>query len=577
MKVSEYIAHFLYKNNVEFIFELSGGMITHLLDAIYLEGKIKIITMHHEQGASFAVDGFSRCSPNGIGVAMATSGPGATNLLTGIGSCYFDSVPSIFITGQVNQKEQKQDRQIRQLGFQETDIISMAKPITKKCFTINSQDEVPIVFEEALKIAKSGRPGPVLIDIPMNIQSQLIDITPDQVRLIERKEALLNTISDSFWDIFYADLNKSKHPLILIGRGLIISKGEKNLQTWCEKINTPLVTSLLGIGAIETNHILNAGMIGTYGNRWANHTLGNADLLIVIGSRLDIRQTGADIDSFMSNKKIYHIDIDVHEINNRLNNCISVPADANDFIEHAIKNLPSNGNFDNKEWIDTIQQLKNKWPDTNELKDIKGINPNLLIKKLSLKSEKAGVYTADVGSHQMWAAQSLRLLKNQIFITSGGMGAMGFSLPAAIGAHLATQKPVISISGDGGFQLNIQELQTIVRLNIPIKIVIINNRSLGMIRQFQDSYFKGRHQSTVWGYSAPDFEKLSTAYGIESYTIHNETEIEIGISKLWENEFSPFVLQVLVDSKTNVYPKIAFGRPITDMEPDFSSIEMEGT
>lgn len=576
MKVSEYLAKFLFINKVEFVFELSGGMITHLLDAIHRENNIKIITMHHEQGASFAVDGFSRCSSSGIGVAMATSGPGATNLLTGIGSCYFDSVPSIFITGQVNQKEQKGDKKIRQLGFQETDIIKMAEPITKKSFKVNSAQDIPQILKEAFKIALSDRPGPVLIDIPMNIQSQDIDVNENDIQLVLKKDAH-HDLSKSFWEEFYSDIKKSTKPLILAGRGSFISKSKSKIEQWTKQIDTPIVSSLLGIGIIDSENELNAGMIGTYGNRWSNISIGNCDLLIVLGSRLDIRQTGADIDSFMSNKKIYHIDIDIHEINNRLSNCISVNTDVLEFINQALNEIPQDIEFDNSDWKNAIKKLKSEWPDTEELSDIIGINPNNFIKKLSIKSDKSKVYTADVGSHQMWAAQSLRLNRDQVFITSGGMGAMGFSLPAAIGACLATKSPVISISGDGGFQLNIQELQTIVRLNLPIKIVILNNQSLGMIRQFQDSYFDGRHQSTVWGYSAPDFEKIAKAYGIDAYSIQDENEMDLGIEKLWADDTKPFLLQVKIDAKTNVYPKIAFGRPISDMEPFAKAIEMEGT
>jgi acetolactate synthase-1/2/3 large subunit len=576
MKVSEYLAKFLFINKVEFVFELSGGMITHLLDAIHRENNIKIITMHHEQGASFAVDGFSRCSASGIGVAMATSGPGATNLLTGIGSCYFDSVPSIFITGQVNQKEQKGDKKIRQLGFQETDIIRMAEPITKKSYKVNSAQDISQILKEAFKIALSDRPGPVLIDIPMNIQSQDIEVHENDIQLVHKEETQLD-LSKSFWDELYSDIKKSTKPIILAGRGAVISKSKSNIEQWSRQLDTPIVSSLLGIGIVDSENEYSAGMIGTYGNRWSNISIGNCDLLIVLGSRLDIRQTGADIESFMSNKKIYHIDIDIYEINNRLKNCISVNMDVSSFLNQALIEIPQDIQFDNSEWKNTIKKLKSEWPDTEELEDIVGINPNNFIKKLAIKSDKSKVYTADVGSHQMWAAQSLRLNRDQVFITSGGMGAMGFSLPAAIGACLATKSPVISISGDGGFQLNIQELQTIVRLNLPIKIVILNNQSLGMIRQFQDSYFDGRHQSTVWGYSAPDFEKIAKAYGIEAYSIQEENEIDLGIEKLWADDLKPFLLQVSIDAKTNVYPKIAFGRPITDMEPFVKAIEMEGT
>jgi acetolactate synthase-1/2/3 large subunit len=579
MKVSNIIAKFLYKNNVTHVFELSGGMITNLLDAISIEKKIEIITMHHEQGAAFAVDGFARSKNNGISVAFATSGPGATNLLTGIGSCFFDSVPAIFITGQVNQKEQKGDRKIRQLGFQETDIVSMAQPISKACFQIKSADEVIDILSKSFEIAISGRPGPVLIDIPMNIQSQDLNILNEDIKEVIIATNSNTELKEEFWKEFYKEINCAKKPLILSGRGIIVSNSVEKLIDFSRKTDIPIVYSLLGKIHNYEEEELNVGMIGTYGNRWANISIGESDLLIVLGSRLDIRQTGADIDSFMSNKKIYHIDIDENEINNRLSNCISIVDNASNFLERAIKNIPSDKSFNNQEWKNYITILKNKWSDVTELQNIIGINPNKFIEKLSkhVDSKNVGIYTADVGSHQMWVAQSLRLKTFQRFITSGGMGAMGYSLPAAIGAYFASKKVVVSISGDGGFQLNIQELQTIKRLNIPIKIIILNNQSLGMIRQFQDSYFDSRYQSTVWGYNAPNFEEISLAYGIKSFSIENEEEIEKGLSKMFEFLEEPFLLQVKIDLKTNVYPKIAFGRPISEMEPFAEPIEIEGT
>jgi len=577
MKVSVYIAKFLAKNNIKYIFEMSGGMITHLLDAIHKEGKINIISMHHEQSASFAADAYSRSCNEGLGVAMATSGPGATNLLTGMASCYFDSVPTIFITGQVNQKEQKGNKNIRQLGFQETDIISMAKPICKKCYLVESKDDIPSIFEEAIKIAFEGRQGPVLIDIPMNIQNEEIEIIENSITKIKYENLSHLQLDSIFWNDFYNAISKSKKPLILAGRGIIASRSEDLLTDFSKKTNIPVVSSLLGIGSMANDELLYVGMIGSYGNRWANLAIGDSDLILVLGSRLDIRQTGADVNFFNINKKIYHIDIDKNEINNRVKNCIPVDMDVSTFLQDALKNRPKES-MNNTDWIEKINSYKEDWKDTNELQNIEGINPNLFFKLLSEHTlNNTSVYLADVGSHQMWAAQSIRLKNNQKFITSGGMGAMGYSFPAAIGAYFASGKTVITISGDGGFQLNIQELQTIAHHNLPIKIIIINNNSLGMIRQFQDSYFEGRHQSTVWGYSAPNFEKIATAYEIDSATISEENEIEHGLQKLFEKPNSPFLLQVMVDSKTNVYPKIAFGKPINEMEPFSKPIDMEGT
>jgi len=560
------------------VFELSGGMITHMLDSLFELKKINIVTMHHEQAASFAADAYGRIK--GVpGVAMATSGPGATNLLTGIGSCYFDSSPAVFITGQVNIHEQKGDKGIRQLGFQETDIVSMAKPITKKTYKVEKAADIPAIFQDAFVVALSGRPGPVLIDIPMNIQREDIPVEVQDIIKIQKTLSLKDHIPEQLFIALAKDIISSKQPLILAGRGVSALENSMLFLEFVEKIKVPVVTSLLGLDCIPFNHPLRAGFIGSYGNRWANLAIGRSDMIIVIGSRLDIRQTGADVKAFKENRKIYHIDCEPSEINNRVSDCIPVLADVSQFLTQALKYYSTKFTFDEKKtWNNEISELKNKWIDTDELKDISGINPNKFIHLLSQKSAKSRSYIADVGSHQMWAAQSTELSKGQTFLTSGGMGAMGFALPAAIGASIALSKgSVVVISGDGGMQLNIQELETIVRNKLPIKIIILNNKSLGMIRQFQDSYFDSKYQSTVWGYSSPDFEKVANAYGIKAATISKEDEISNALDIMWKDDNSPFLLQVMIDGKANAYPKIAFGKPITEMEPFSKPSEMEGT
>ncbi len=577
MKAAYFIASFLKVQGISHVFELSGGMITHILDAIADIKGIDIITMHHEQGAAFAADGMARIS-NKPGVALATSGPGATNLLTGIASCYFDSSPAIFITGQVNPNEQRGTKAIRQLGFQETDIVSMALPIIKKAYRITSPEQLPGVFAEAYETAISGRPGPVIIDVPMDMQRA--EIEPGEIKIIERKKNTSTVLNDSFFQELKNDLEKSKRPLILAGRGVRASSSEKLFLTFLEKINIPLVTSLLGIDLLPYEHPLRIGFIGSYGNRWANMAIGHSDLIIVIGSRLDIRQTSANTADFKGNRTIYHIDCEEAEINNRVLGCKKVVADAEDFLNTANSFFSKNKiSASYLPWSEELHALKKQWPDTNELKDrVKGINPNIFLHQLSKHSSEAKSFVADVGSHQMWTAQSLELTSDQTFITSGGMGAMGFALPASIGICLANKnKPVVCIAGDGGFQLNIQELQTIVRNNLPVKIVILNNRCLGMIRQFQDSYFNGRYQSTFWGYNAPNFEAIAKAYTINSCTVNDETEIESGLQQLWSEPNTPFLLQVMVDPHTNVYPKIAYGHPITEMEPFAKPIQIEST
>jgi acetolactate synthase-1/2/3 large subunit len=572
MKVSDFIAEFLVKKGIKSVFELSGGMITHILDSLNQKTDIHIITMHHEQAAAFAAEGYARIT--GLpGIALATSGPGATNLLTGIGSCYFDSTPAVFITGQVNRHELKGDRGIRQLGFQETDIVAMATPITKACFQISDPNTIPIIFEQAFKIALEGRPGPVLIDIPMDVQR--IQIEPKYFEA-EKKEYL--AIDSIVIEHLIQDIKQAKRPLILAGRGIKAGNCQNFFNQFVEKTKVPVITTLLGLDTIAFDDFQRVGFIGSYGNRWANIAFGECDLLIVLGSRLDIRQTGADT-KFIENRKIYHIDCEKAEINNRIKGCEEIVADLNSFFNDFEKTASKHLFEFSEIWMNHINDLKIKWPDIKELEPV-GINPNVFMHSLSSYSKKAKAYLADVGSHQMWAAQSLELRKKQHFLTSGGMGAMGFSLPAGIGVSIAlNKKPIVVLIGDGCMQINIQELQTIVRNNLPIKIIIFNNNTLGMIRQFQDSYFESRYQSTYWGYSAPDFSKVALAYGIDSKTIEKMDEIENAVEWLWndENSNKPQLLQVMIDPHTNTYPKIAFGRPITDMEPFAKPIEMEGT
>lgn len=572
MKASDFIAYFLEKKGVESVFELSGGMITHILDSLNQNTNIKIVTMHHEQAAAFAAEGYARIK--GLpGVALATSGPGATNLLTGIGSCFFDSTPAVFITGQVNTHEQKGDRDIRQLGFQETDIIAMATPITKACFLVNNPDDLEEVLENAFRIANEGRPGPVLIDIPMDIQRAQIN-----PQIIVNKDRSVTSISEGLIEDLINDIKTAKKPLILAGRGIKASDCQDYFNEFIELTQIPVITTLLGLDTISFNNQLRVGFVGSYGNRWANIAFGECDLLIVLGSRLDIRQTGADT-KFIENRKIYHIDCEPGEINNRVKGCVPILADLRDFFNQFSNSFPVKNFSLPIEWMDHINNLRKQWPDINELNP-QGINPNVFMHTLSQIGTAAKVYLADVGSHQMWAAQSLEILEDQHFLTSGGMGAMGFSLPAGIGACIALDnQPVVVIIGDGCMQINIQELQTIVRNNLKVKIIVLNNRTLGMIRQFQDSYFDSRYQSTYWGYSAPDFNKVAVAYGIDALTIENPDEITKAVSWLWsaENENKPQLLQVMIDPHTNTYPKIAFGKPITEMEPFSKPIEMEGT
>ena len=572
-KVTDYITSFLVAQGVTHVFEVIGGMTTHLVDSIYRDGKIRIISTHHEQAAVFAAEAMARIS--GVpGIAMATSGPGATNLLTGIGSCYFDSSPAIFFTGQVNRDEQKGNKTTRQLGFQETDIVRMAAPITKAAWCIQKPEEIPDLLINAFDLAVSGRPGPVLIDIPMDVQRATIEVQePSKVSLNISEDVDKETIED-----LIKSLHEAKRPLVLVGNGVRLSQSTDLFRQFIAEVKTPVVNSLMAVDSLPYKDIFRVGMIGTYGNRWANMALGRADLLLVLGSRLDIRQTGSDVDSFKSDRIIYHVDCDLAELNNRVKGCRTINADLNVFLSTI---LPMSKKYTfpyREEWISEIKEYKIKWPDTDELKKGKGINPNVFMNQLSTTSGLATAYITDVGQHQMWAAQSINLLSHQRYLTSGGMGAMGFALPAAIGASLACSKqPVVMIAGDGGFQINIQELQTLARNHLPVKMIILNNQCYGMVRQFQQSYFNERYQSTCWGYSAPDFVQVARAYGIQACTVENSSDVQDALKQLWRDPQSPFLLQVVIGTFDNAYPKIAFGRPLTEMEPLAKPVDMEGT
>jgi acetolactate synthase I/II/III large subunit len=570
LKVSDYVARFLHAQGVMTAFEVVGGTITHLVDSIHRHGKIRLLSTHHEQAAAFAADTMARMT--GVpGVAMATSGPGAVNLLTGIGSCYFDSSPALFITGQVNRREQKGNRCVRQLGFQETDIVAMASSITKASWRVESPEEIPSVFENGFTLSLSGRPGPVLLDIPMDVQGADISVeAPHRLsspRLAGPDPEIIQQL--------LAELSKARRPLILTGGGVRSACAIDLFKRFVEMVHVPVVNSLMAVDALPYNHPLRVGLIGTYGNRWANLAIGQSDFLLVLGSRLDIRQTGFDTDAFKGNRTIYHVDCEAGEINNRVTGCHGIVAHLRSFLI-SVEEASTRYSFPHhKDWQTEISELRRAWPDTKELRGIKGINPNELMHQLARSSRTSAAFVLDVGQHQMWASQSLDLGPDQRFLTSSGMGAMGFALPGAIGAVLACPgRPVVMIAGDGGFQLNIQELQTVVSNRLPIKMIIVDNKCYGMVRQFQQSYFEERYPSTCWGYSAPDFAQVARAYGISSYTVEDPSDVKNALDKMWSEPQTPFLLHLVVDRTANAYPKIAFGRPITEMEPFVKPVDL---
>jgi acetolactate synthase-1/2/3 large subunit len=576
MKASDYIAETLAVRKVPAVFELIGGMITHLVDSIHVVGKTPIISMRHEQGAAFAAEASGRIMGNTPGVAMATSGPGATNLLTGIGSCFFDSSPAVFITGQVNRHEQKGDRAVRQLGFQETDIAAMAAPITKQVFRVNDAEDLPQILDDAFRVATTGRRGPVLIDIPMDVQR---DQVTAPVRPLPTSSAPA-TLDRAFAQDALKAVLKSSKPLILAGGGLRSGLAIEAFRRFAKLAQIPIVHSLMAVDIIASNDPLNAGMIGSYGNRWSNLALNDCDCLIVLGSRLDVRQTGSDTEGFKGTRPIFHVDVEAGEINNRVVDCFATVSDLNPALDVLSSVFEGHGAQIVQQiapWNRAIIDLRDKWPDTAELNG-PGINPNAFMHQLSAKLTAASAYVIDVGQHQMWAAQSLDLSTEQRFLTSGGMGSMGFALPASIGAAVCLKgQPVVMIAGDGGFQCNIQELSTVAHLGLPIKMVVINNQCHGMVRQFQESYFHARYQSTVWGYDAPDFARVAAAYDIQSRTVEQPADLDQALDWFASKTDGPSLLQVMIDPGANAYPKLAFGRGMSSMEPYATPLEMEGT
>lgn len=580
MKLSDYVIDFLAENNVHCIFEVIGGAITHLVDSTHDRTDITCVATHHEQAAAFAAEAYSRVTSN-IGVSLATSGPGATNLITGIGSAFFDSIPCLYITGQVNTYEYKFDRNLRQLGFQETDIVSIVKPLTKYSFMVTEPNSIKYQLQKAIFLAKSGRPGPVLIDIPMDIQrsqinpNELSDFYQSEEYNIKCKYKLNNDIQHKI-EIILNLIKQSERPVVLVGGGIRCSGASNELFEFIQKTGMPVVSSLMGLDAFPHDHPAFFGMIGAYGNRYSNLTVANSDLLIVLGSRLDMRQTGTKQETFARKAKIVHIDIDENELDHKFESYLCIKSDIKSFLFEINKRLSPTGKsnlLDN--WYELINSYKDRFPNyTGPITENEDVFPNYFMKYLSSIIADDAIICLDVGQHQMWAAQSFEIKSDQRMLISGGMGSMGFALPAAIGASFAEpRKQIIVIVGDGGFQMNIQELQTIVRNKLPIKMFLINNESLGMVRQFQELYFDGRCISTLIGYDCPNFTKIAEAYGIKSESVKNIRDLK-KINPLALNDSLPYFVDVRIPIKSNVNPKLEFNRPIENQSPYLEEDEL---
>jgi len=564
MKASDYIVEFLVEQRIDKVFGYIGGAVANFYDSLDKNPNIEIINTIHEQGAGFAAEGYARVSGKS-GIATATSGPGATNLITPIGSCFFDSVPTLFITGQVNTYEYKYDKPVRQIGFQETDIVSIIKPITKYAVMINSIDDLKYELEKSYFLSQHDRKGPVLIDIPMDIQRA--DFQPEEQRSffdsdeyrIYKNEKESNLKIETVIEL----LKVSKRPVILLGGGARISNAGNALYTLLSQVEIPVVYSLMGKDIVKDTYKYNLGLIGAYGNRYGNLTLANSDLILVLGSRLDTRQTGTDLKTFAREAKIIQVDIDANELGSKILADVLIKSDVKQFIKALNKETFE---IDITLWRKKVMSYKNKFSSVIGI-DQKDKVPNLIINEISKHLSDDDIICVDVGQHQMWVAQSLDMKSKQRVLFSGGMGAMGCALPTAIGATLSTKKRAIVIVGDGGFQMNIQELEILRRRNLPIKIFIMNNANLGMVRQFQEIYFEENYAGTKKDYSVPNFEKIADGYGIKSCAVSNMVDIHNTIKEALANDLPELIDIQLEESLTTVEPKLIVNKPIEDMYP----------
>lgn len=563
MKASDYIIRYLADRGVTFVFEFIGGMTVHLIDSISKEKRLRRISMHHEQSAGFAAEAVSRLG-GGLGVAMATSGPGAVNLLTAIGSCYFDSVPCVFITGQVNTYESKNSSAVRQVGFQETDIVSMARPITKYSKMITRIEELPAVLAAAFTLAQEERPGPVLIDIPMDLQKAEYEFGRGFSGEFCKPQKPINM--QDFLSRMMLDISKASRPLILMGGGVRTSGAVDCFRETVRYIGIPIVSSLMGLDAYPHYNDLYQGMIGSYGNRNANIAVTMCDFLLVLGSRLDTRQTGTLPGNFAHAAAIYWVDVDPAELSRgHVKVKESLCCDLKKFLPELLRSVKLAKLPEIKPWRENLVSYKKKYYHPENSLD--ATQENRLINRVVASCPENAIICVDVGQHQMWAAQSFKLRENQRFLTSGGMGAMGFSLPAAVGATLA--RPGVTalvIVGDGSLQVNIQELDTIVREKLTIKILVLDNGCLGMVRQFQETYFEGRTPGTVDGYSCPDFTAIASAYKLETLSSQISEVNEKHLDWLFEG-VAPKLLHVKISSCSQVQPKLIINSPLYDMYP----------
>ncbi len=558
MKISgaEAIIHCLLAEGVDLIYGYPGGAIMPVYDELYkFQDKLTHILTRHEQGATHAAQGYARVSGR-VGVAMATSGPGATNLVTGLADAQIDSTPMVCITGQVPRHLLGSD------AFQETDIIGISTPVTKWNHQITKASEIPEVMAKAFYIAKSGRPGPVLIDITKNAQFDELDFVYEKCTGVRSYNPVPKPDMKAI-EAAAELINKAKKPYIVWGQGVILGQAEKELTALIEKAGIPAAWTIMGESAIPTSHPLNVGMVGMHGNYGPNVLTNECDLLLAIGMRFDDRVTGS-LDTYAKQAKVVHFEIDPAEINKNVTADVAVLGDSKETLVLLLPLINENNHeawhneFKKKYKIEFEQVIKN---DIHPTKN--GLTMGEVIEEINLASKNKAVIVTDVGQHQMVACRYAKFEDSKSNITSGGLGTMGFALPAAIGAKMgAMDREVVAIIGDGGYQMTIQELGVIFQHQVPVKIVVLNNDHLGMVRQWQELFFDSRYASTVM--TNPDFVKIAEGYHIEAKRVSERKDLKTTIQEMIASD-KPYFLEVKVEKEDNVFPMIPSGASVSDI------------
>ena len=537
------------------IFGYPGGAVIPIYDELYSFKGIKHYFARHEQGAVHEADGYAR-STGKVGACLATSGPGATNLVTGIMTAHMDSIPLLVITGQVSSSLLGKD------AFQESDIVGITVPITKNNYLVQDIKDLPRILKEAYYIASTGRPGPVLVDIPRDIQLQ--EIPYDEFNKIYENHFSLEGYNPVYEGhkgqikTAIKMIKDSKKPLIIAGAGILKAHAYEELKEFVEKTNIPVAMTLLGLGSFSGNHELALGMIGMHGTTYANYAANEADLIIAAGMRFDDRVTG-NPQKFVPNAKIIHIDIDPAEIGK--NKLIDVPivGDLKNVLTDLNEKAPK---ASHDEWLKQIKKWKKEYSLTYRKTEDDILIPQEILSEIDKITKGNVIVATDVGQHQMWAAQYLTFNNPYSILTSGGAGTMGFGLPAAIGAQVANpNKKVLAVVGDGGFQMTFQELMLIKEYNLPVKIFIINNSYLGMVRQWQELFHEKRYSSVDLSYN-PDFIKIGEAYGIKSIQLKNKKDLKKNLKKILESDEAVLV-ECIVEKEENVYPMIPAGKDVS--------------